>query len=160
MTTEFAIAAMHDAHLDCCIAGSYQENHCRLDITGLESSLLATLHGSSFQSNHNWRGRLCDLVIFGRLNGYFVCAVELKGGQSADTSVAIEQIQGGLDLAVSLLQSRAPQKFYPLLLYSGSMPRKELDALRKNMVSYRGKKERIDRIDCGSRLLDYLNRQR
>ena len=89
-----------------------------------------------------------------------MCAVELKGGQSADMSVAIGQIQGGLNLADSLLQTQALEEWYPLLLYSGSMPRKERDVLQRKLVTYRGGRVRVDRINCGSDLLDYLNRQR
>ena len=75
-------------------------------------------------------------------------------------SVAIEQIQGGLNLADSLLQSQALDEWYPLLLYSGSVPRKEKDVLQRKLVTYRGDKVRVDRIDCGASLQDYLNSQR
>ncbi len=159
MTTESAIASIRSEHLSCCITDSYEENHCGLDITGLDRASVTTLHGTSFQSNHNWQGRLCDRIIFGRRDIYFVCAVELKGGQSADVSVAIQQIQGGLDLAASRLQTQSPEKWYPLLVYSGSVQRIERDVFQRKTVSYRGRKRRVERIDCGSRLLDYLNRQ-
>ena len=74
-------------------------------------------------------------------------------------SDAINQIQRGLDLAGSLLQAHSPDSWYPLLVYSGSMSGRERDLLRNKMVSYRGGKARVDRIDCGSGLLNYLNRQ-
>ncbi len=159
MTLESAISNIRREHRNCCLTDSYQENRCRLDITGLDRSSVTTIDGTNYQSNHKWQGRLCDRIIFGRLGELFVCAVELKGGRSTDVSVAIEQIQGGVNLATLLLQSLLPEKCYPLLLYSGSMPKRERDVFLKTTISYRGKKMRVDRIDCGSSLLDYLNRQ-
>ena len=121
--------------------------------------MLTTLHGTNYQRNHGWQGRLCDRIIFGELNGHFVCAAELKGGRSADISIAIEQIQGGLNLADTLLPSNLPVKWYPLLLYSGSMPRGERDVFLKKTVSFRGGKIVVARLNCGARLTYYLRRQ-
>lgn len=160
MTQESAVSRIHREHRDCCLTDSYEENHCRLNISGSIGSSLTTIHGSDYQASHNWPGRLCDRIIFGAFRGNFLCAVELKGGHSADMSVAIDQIQGGLNLADSLLQTQALEEWYPLLLYSGSMPRRERDVLQRKLVTYRGKRVRVDRMDCGSSLLDYLNRQR
>ena len=160
MTLESAMSRIRSEHRDCCLINSYEENHCRLNVSRAIRSSLTTIHGTEFQSSHDWRGRLCDRIIFGTFGGNFVCAVELKGGQSADRSVAIGQIQGGLNLADSLLQTQALEEWYPLLLYSGSMPRKERDVLQRKLVTYRGGRVRVDRINCGADLLDYLNRQR
>ena len=160
MTQESAMSRIHSEHLDCCLTDSYEENRCRLNVSEAIRSSLTTIHGTDYQSSHGWRGRLCDRIIFGTFGGNFVCAVELKGGQSADMSVAIEQIQGGLNLADSLLQPQVLDEWYPLLLYSGSVPRKEKDVLQRKLVTYRGNKVRVDRIDCGASLQDYLNRQR
>ena len=159
MTLDAAIGMIRKDHFGCCLTDSYQENRCRLDTTGLANSSLTTIHGTHYQANHSCQGRLCDRVIFGRLDEHFVCAVELKGGRSADVSVAIEQIQAGLNLAASLLQSQLPDNCHALLLYSGSMPRRERDVFLKRTVQYRGRNERVNRLDCGSRLLDYLKEQ-
>ena len=159
MTQEPAISRIRSEHRDCCLTDSYEEHRCRLNVPETISSSLTTIHGTDYQSSHNWQGRLCDRIIFGTFDGNFVCAVELKGGQSADMSVAIEQIQGGLNLAGSLLQTHSSERWYPLLLYSGSMPRKERDVLQRKLVTYKGNRVRVDRIDCGSSLLNYLNKQ-
>ena len=159
MTLESVISNIRDDHRDCCITGSYEDEGCRLDTNGLTLSLLAAFHGGNYQLNHAWTGRLCDRVIIGQSHGGFVCAVEFKGGNNIIMSVAIEQIQGGLDLAAFLLPTRSPEKWYPLLVYSGSMSGRERDLLRNKKVSYRGNKARVDRIDCGSSLLNYLVRQ-
>ena len=160
MTQDPVISNLRHEHRDCCLTDSYQEYNCRLDVRGLDGASLTTLHGSSYQLNHAWQGRLCDRILFGQHNGSFVCAVELKGGRNIIMSDAINQIQRGLDLAASLLPPRAAEKWYPLLLYSGSMSGRERNLIRSKTVSYRGKSVRVDRIDCGSSLLDYLNGQK
>ena len=159
MTLESAISNIRRDHRDCCLTDSYGENQCRLDVRELTGASLTTLHGSNYQRNHARQGQLCDRIIFGQHNGNFVCAVELKGDSGIHMSDAIDQIQGGLDLAASLLPPRVAEKWYPLLLYSGSMSGRERNLIRNKTVSYRGKNVRVDRIDCGSSLLNYLNRQ-
>ena len=76
-------------------------------------------------------------------------------------SKAIKQIQGGLDLAKSILRNRIVDKWYPLLFFDGKMKGNDLRLLNTRKVSYGGrpKSKLIDRIDCGSSLLAYLNRQ-
>lgn len=146
---------------DCCLTDSYAEPSCRIDVSGLESSDLATVHGDFNQQcrNHGAPGRLCDRLIFGRLNDDFICAAELKGGKNPEIPKAIRQIQGGLDLARSILRNRTIERWYPLLFFSGKMKGNDLRALQTRTVSYGGKKKLIDRLGCGASLLTYLNRQ-
>ena len=159
MTLAPVIATIREGHSSCCITSSYEDEGCRIDISGLPRGSLTTLDGSRFQANHQWQGRLCDRIIISQSNDRFVCAVEFKGGNSIDISVAIAQIQRGLDLLASLLRNASPQKWYPLLAYSGSMTRRERVMLRRTKISYRGSKASVDRIDCGSSLLAYLTKQ-
>ena len=159
MTLASAITSIHNGHSNCCITSSYEDEGCRIDVSELPRQSLTTIHGSNYQLNHQWQGRLCDRIIIGQSNRGFVCAVELKGGRNIIMSEAINQIQRGLDLIASLLQNASPDQWYPLLVYSGSMTKRESNMLRRNRVSYRGMKARVDRIDCGSSLLNYLNRQ-
>ena len=72
-------------------------------------------------------------------------------------SDAILQIQGGLDLAKTLLNSRSDWSWYALLAYSGSMSGKSKQLLRAKTVSFGGKKRLVDRVDCGFSLLSYLS---
>ena len=146
---------------NCCLTDSYTEPNCRIDISGLESSDVATVHGDLNQGcpTHGAAGRLCDRLIFGRFKEDFICAVELKGGRNPEVPKAISQIQGGLDLARSILGSRLVDKWYPMLFFGGSMRGNDLRAIQTRTVSYGGKKKLIDRIDCGSSLLGYLNGQ-
>jgi len=162
MTLDVAISTIRNTHKDCCLTDSYEENNCGLNVSGVDGNSLTTIHGSKYQAQgdrrHPNRGRLCDRVIFGRTDEDFLCAAEFKGGQSADVSVAIDQIQGGLDLADSLLTGREIGWWPAFLIYSGSMPKQESAVLGRKKVAYKGRKRNVRRLDCGSRLLDYLNR--
>ena len=156
MTLASTIMSIRNEHLGCCITESYEDEGCRLDVSGLPRASLTTINGSDYQANHPWEGRLCDRIIVGRSNGDFVCAVELKGGHNIPMSEAIDQIQRGLDLADSLLQARSPGNWYPLLAYSGSMSGREKVLLRTKRVRFRGRRARVNRIDCGASLGSYL----
>jgi hypothetical protein len=153
--------SIRNTYGDCCLCDSYVEPNCRIDVSGLKDSELAAIHGDHNQRcpNHGVDSRLCDRLIFGRLNGDFICAAELKGGGNPEVPKAISQIQGGLDLARSILQNRTVDKWYPLLFFRGRMRGNDLRAIQTRTVSYGGKRKLIDRIDCGSSLLNYLNRQ-
>ena len=159
MTLASMISSIRDEHNECCTTNAYEDEGCRLDIRGLPQPSLTTLSGSSYQNNHLWEGRLCDRIIIGQSHGDYVCAVEFKGGRNIIMSDAINQIQRGLDLAASLLQARSPDNWYPLLVYSGSVSGRERDLLRNKKVKYRGKTARVDRLDCGASLLNYLDKQ-
>ena len=162
MTLASTIAGLRDAHSNCCIDHSthhLEDEGCRLDIRGFQRNSLTALNGTFYQASHPWEGRLCDRIVIGQSNGDFVCSVEMKGGNNPDMSVAINQIQRGLDLLASVLQSASPKNWYPLLVYSGSMSKSDKSLQLKKTVSYRGRKSTVDRLDCGASLLAYLNRQ-
>lgn len=167
MTYSQMAASIRETYGDCCLTDSFTEPNCRIDVSGLENPQLAAIHGDLNQrcSNHGVAARLCDRLIFGRLNGDFICAAELKGGKNPEVPKAISQIQGGLDLARSILGNRTIERWYPLLFFTvggrnrGKMKGNDLSALRTKRVSYGGKKKLVDRIDCGSSLLAYLNRK-
>ena len=153
--------SIRNTYGNCCLTDSYTEPNCRIDVSGLEASELATIHGDLNQRclKHGVANRLCDRLIFGRHNGDFLCAAELKGGRNPEVPKAIQQIQGGLGLARTILRNRTIEKWYPLLFFRGKMKGNDLRAIQTRTVSYGGKKKLVDRIDCGSSLLAYLNRQ-
>ena len=145
----------------CCLTDSYRDQGCGIDVSGFNPHALVTIHGTQFQRcpKHGSSSRLCDRLIFGRLvrsNRPFVCAAELKGGKNLDASVAIKQIQGGLDLAGRVLSNRSKIDWYPLLFYSGGPQKRELGVLRTRKVRFRGEQRIVDRVDCGSSLIRYL----
>ena len=151
---------IRNTYSDCCLTDLYAEPNCRIDVSGLENSVLAAIHGDLNQRcpNHGVATRLCDRLIFGLLNGDFICAAELKGGRNPEVPKAISQIQGGLELARSIMRNRTIEKWYPLLFFRGKMKGNDLRTLQTRTVSYGGKRKLVDRIDCGSSLLNYLNR--
>ncbi len=163
MMASFGLAdSIRSEYGPCCLDDTYAEAGCRIDVSGFDASALTTVHGDRNQKcpRHGVSGGLCDRLIFGRLSEDFICAAEIKGGKNPEAPKAIRQIQGGLDLARSMLQNRPVERWYPLLFFSGRMRGSDLRALQTARVSYGGKKKLVDRIDCGSSLLNYLNRQR
>lgn len=144
-------------HYKCCLTNSFQDRGCKIDVRGLNLSKLTTIHGGKHQKHHGTTGKLCDRLIFGEEAETFVCSIELKGGKNVNVSAAILQIQGGLDLAKTLLNSRSDLNWYPVLAYSGSMSSKGKQLLRARPVKFGGKKRLIDRVDCGFCLLTYLS---
>ena len=153
--------SIRNTYGDCCLTDSYVEPNCRIDTSGFDEPNLATIHGDQNQGcpNHRVANRLCDRLIFGRLTTDFVCAAELKGGRNPEVPKAIAQIQGGLNLASSILRNQTVERWYPLLFSRGKMKGNDLRTLQTRTVSFGGKKRLVDRIDCGSNLLAYLNRQ-
>ena len=153
--------SIRDTYGNCCLTDSFTEPNCRIDVSGLEDSRLATIHGDFNQRcpNHGVATRLCDRLIFGRLNENFICAAELKGGRNPEVPKAVRQIQGGLDLARSILGNRVIERWYPLLFARGKIKGTGKRVLQTRRVSYGGKKKLVDQLDCGSNLLAYLNRQ-
>ena len=149
---------IRNQHCNCCLTESYQEQGCKIDVQGLKKSELTTIHGDRHQEHHGLTGKLCDRLIFGDGDGSFLCSVELKGGNNVKVSHALRQIQSGLDLARDLLNSQSDWRWYPLLVYSGSMTGKGKQLLRAKTVSYGGKKKLVDRVDCGFSLRNYLCR--
>lgn len=146
---------------DCCLTDSYTEPNCIIDVSGLEDSHLATIHGDLNQQcrDHKVANRLCDRLIFGRHNGDFICAAELKGGRNPEVPKAIQQIQGGLELARTILRNSTIEEWYPILFFRGKMRGNDLRAIQTRTVKYGGKSKLVDRVDCGASLMAYLNRQ-
>ena len=147
---------IRNQHCNCCLTASYQDHGCKIDVQGLNKSELATIHGDKHQKHHGTKGKLCDRLIFGEGDRNFVCSVELKGGRNLKVNDAIQQIQGGLDLAKTLLNSQSDWSWYALLVYSRSMTVKGKQLLRTKKVSCGGKKMLVARVDCGFSLLNYL----
>ena len=162
MTSPPFAAEIYNQYRDCCMTDSYEDEGCEIDVSGFNPGSLTTIHGTKHQScsRHRRPGRLCDRLIFGRVDELkrdFVCAAELKGGRNLDASVAIGQIQNGLTLAHEMLANPSTVYWYPLLFYGGSLRGRGLDLLRTRRVTFGGKKKLVDRVDCGYSLLRCLS---
>ena len=138
------------------ITRSYSERGCRLRLDGIRPEELATIHGSRYQENRGHTGRLCDRIVFCRDNGIVVAAVELKGGRNIRMSHAIDQIQGGLRIAATILARRRVSDWVPLLLYNGRMTSSDTTILRTRTVEFQGERKIIVKRNCGSQLAAVL----
>ena len=163
MTSPKFAETVHNQYHDCCLADSYEDDGCKIDIGGFNSGVLITIDGTKHQHclKHRSSGRLCDRLIFGRLASRdFVCAAELKGGKNLDASVGIKQIQSGLTLAHRMLGNGTTVDWYPLLFYGGSLRGQGLKLLRSRKVSFGGMRKSVQQVKCGSSLLKHLSRSR
>ncbi len=163
MTLESAINGIREAHKKCCLTDSCKERGCGLNLAGLDRASLTMIHGSKYQdrkdSRHPHEGKLCDRVIFGKAGGDFLCTAEFKGGKKTrGISDAIDQIQGGLNLADSLLPGKDVSRWCALLVYRGGTHKLEIGVMRNTEVTYKGRKKLVRQVASGSRLLDCLDK--
>lgn len=94
-------------------------------------------------------GRIADCAILWKDRGLFAI-VELKGGRNAvDASLVAQQIQSGVDVVGSLVNDQHVSDFYPILMYRGPKPSRNL---RHRLIEFRGQKRHIILMACGSRL--------
>ena len=134
-----------------CLTRTCRENKCSLQLDGVNSSSSAIIHGSKFQKNEHFTGKLCDRIVFCGQDGFILAAVELKGGGTIHLSDAITQIQNGLDVAGAILENRPVAQWFPLLLYSGSMKPAETRILRTKSVRFRDERKIVEKHNCGTR---------
>ena len=134
------------------ITQSCREKKCSLRLDGLRRSSLAIIHGSKYQKNHGYTEKLCDRIVFCGDHGFFLAAVELKGGKGINMSQAITQIQNGLVVVTDVLKGQAVVDWFPLLVYSGGMRTYETSLLRNSSVAFQGKRKNIIKVECTTRL--------
>ena len=138
---------------------SCNENKCALQLDGVSRKSLAIIHGTKYQKNHKYHEKLCDRILFCSEHGFFVAAVELKGGKSIKMSDAIKQIQNGLQVAAAMLKNHPVREWFPLLLYSGSMHPIETKLLSKSTVTFRHERKNVRKTYCGTKLSSVLSNQ-
>lgn len=134
-----------------CMTRTCRENKCGLRLDGVNSTSLAIIHGTKYQKNRQFTGKLCDRIVFCGKNEFVLAAVELKSGGTIHLSDAITQIQNGLDVAGVILGNRPVAHWLPLLLYSGSMKRHEIALLRTKSVRFRNERKIVEKHKCGTR---------
>lgn len=92
--------------------------------------------------------------------GPWVVPVELTTGRSKSGSDILEQLNGGLAVANARLRQGIRFQFRPVVAHGpGGFGRIATDYLRNrsNMVDFRGKRERVAIVPCGSTLVSALN---
>ena len=105
----------------------------------------------------------CDYLFVGGNDegeGPWVIPVELTTGRSKSGSDILGQLNGGLAVANARLRQGIRFQFRPVVAHGpGGLGRIATDYLRNrsNMVNFRGKRERVAIVPCGSGLVSALN---
>ena len=105
----------------------------------------------------------CDYLFVGGHDegeGPWVVPVELTTGRSKSGSDILEQLNGGLAIANGRLRQGIRFRFRPVVAHGPSgLGRIATDFLRSrsNRVNFRGQRERVAIVPCGSRLVSALN---
>ena len=92
--------------------------------------------------------------------GPWVVPVELTTGRSKSGSDILEQLNGGLAVANARLRQGIRFRFRPVVAHGpGGLGRIATDYLRNrsNRVNFRGQRERVAIVPCGSTLVSALN---
>ena len=144
------IESIRRNHKDCTTQ-SCREKGCGLQLDSMDRKSSAIIHGSKYQENHHFTGKLCDRIVFCGEHGFVLAAVELKSGGTIHLSDAITQIQNGLRVAGNILGNRPVAQWFPLLLYSGSMKPNETRLLRTKSVTFREERKIVEKRNCGAR---------
>ena len=160
MIQDDIVEHIRNIHSRCCLTRKSGERNCSLNIRGFDPSSLIMLDGTQYQTQHGYRSRLCDRIVFGRWQGIsFVSAVELKGGKNVDVGQAVDQIQNGLTVAADTLSGHSVAGWYPILLFSGHLGGIGTTKLRTGQIALptasRNPSEIIKR-DCGTSLAAIL----
>ena len=126
----------------CCVDTSARENRCSLRLANLSGDSLVIINGSKYQSNHRFRDKLADRIIFSESHGGFVCVADLKSGawKARDT---IEQVQNGFGLADSMLNGISVQSWFPLVLSDTGPRRAEERIVQIDMIGFQGDRRRL-----------------
>lgn len=127
----------------CCRVERCAEGKCRVT---LPSSCIC-LSGTHVQTNHGLTSNLCDCIVFADVHEMFYAApIELKGG-NVHASHALKQLQGGADLADSILATG--DQLVPILVVQKSDPF-EVRYFNQHRIRFRGSSIPVERIRCGT----------
>ena len=146
-------------HTQCCLVTQFDDEGCELSLDGWTGAQFCAIGGTQYQSNHWYKGPLCDFLLFGSSPVPFVCALEMKGGKNLDAKHAVDQIQAGLSIAESNLTKDEIDRWYPILLHhrdAGNFWDLRLLASSKAIVKFHGDRRRVERHECGSHLGDIV----
>lgn len=117
------------------------------------------VHGTRYQKSRRFSDKLCDRIVFCAWKGFYVAAVELKGGKNLDVMDAREQIQNGLGIAKNAVQQDAVTDWFPLLFTARKLTLLELKLLVKNPVWFKDQRPKVViRRDCGTSFRDIIQR--
>lgn len=134
----------------CCWVSDISDEGCSLGEPHDPFACLETC--KRFRANHEWPGRICDFVLFiERAPSQIVAPVEMKGN-NANVDRAAEQLQGGADIAETVLGTFPAPECRPLLATKRALKplaAKHLSTLR---INFKGSSHSILPIRCGEDL--------
>ena len=149
------------SHLRCCglSKGAFEESNCKLLLPTDRRTWIA-LSGTSYQTAHCHKDKLCDLLVLWRLpsDALLALVIELKSGALSADDVH-GQLSKGAEILNELLDG-LKVSFLPLLVHGPMRATtvRQLDkpALRVRLNSKQSSK--ILPVRCGSTLDELLRR--
>lgn len=103
-------------------------------------------------------GKLCDYLFVGEdKDTAWVAPIELKSGAFSGRQAAV-QLQGGADVADTLVPTLSSFRFVPVLAHGKRVDRRTLKALRSSKVKLRSQTRQPLLIRCGEQLMRALAR--
>lgn len=140
-----------------CICTSCSKRGCELGLGSLLSHCLIVIDADKYQKCCNFKGRICDYILFYLKAKLVVSALELKSGL-IKARVAQKQIEKGSKVAEQITESRRVSNFYPILLYGRRIHYLEIKTLRSAKVCFQNKSYMIILEPCGTRLSEIIRR--
>ena len=134
-----------------CICTSCEKEDCQLGLDSLSSYSLIIIDADKYREYCNFKGRLCDYMLFYLEGGTTVGVIELKSGLTK-VDVAQRQIRNGSKIAAQVIGSHKVSNFLPILLHGRRIKRLDILTLRRAKVPFQGKSHYIIVERCGSQL--------
>ena len=151
------VAAVADKVCTCCHAKRCRKGACSISLDRVPAkSILVDLDCTSLQESTPQER--CDYLFFAEESSTaWVAPVELKSG-GFNASKVVRQLLGGVTLADRLLPAASSFQLVPVLACGKVPHRKELQDLRCNPISLRGRKAKTVLLRCGQELKGTLTR--
>lgn len=135
-------------HGPCCLVTTCRDGNCRLTIP--RKGPLGIISGTAYQKEHLDAEPLCDFVCFWEAGDKrYVVAVELKGTIKAQH--VLRQLQAGASIAEDVI-SAEEVIFGPVLATSAGVHTMQLRVLRRDRITFRGRRHLTKLARCGDDL--------
>ena len=141
-----------------CICTSCKRKGCELGLDSLSSHSLIIIDADKYKECGNFRGRLCDYILFYLEGSLTTAVVELKNGL-VKAKEAQKQIENGSKIAQKIIGPQPVSNFLPILLHGKRMPYLYIKILKRAKVPFQGEDHRIIIERCGSQLKEILRKK-
>ncbi len=142
-----------------CHATRCEKDGCSLRMNGApKSRVIVDLDCEASQVQDS--GKRCDYLFVGKEDDgghdrVWVAPIELKSGAFRPRA-ALEQLEGGADMADGWLPHDLVFEFVPVLAHGKGLHRNDLKRLRSGSIALRGQRKKAVLVRCGARLADAL----